>query len=264
MGQAAWILEKIWAWSDLDTPWRWRDSNPELGEWLLSIRPLLVADTRPDYRAGPVDVRGNSDSSLILACGQMIQEQSVVAIRKWPKDAHRVASRLGGNFSSMEEMESKDLQTHAAALHGCTAPQRVLAVITFSKLCVTQVGKHLSSAEARLLTGGLPTPTSGASNGPAVAALRRVAEDGAPATISSALHAIARLPDSKTYRAELLREMHNTMRFAASMPDTGWGDVAWEVRDPCSAGRTSAGASHRVENPAHQGSGVRPCARAER
>ena len=23
---------------DLDTPWRWRDTNPELGEWLLQIR----------------------------------------------------------------------------------------------------------------------------------------------------------------------------------------------------------------------------------
>ena len=216
---------------DLDTPWRWKNTNPALGEWLLAIRPVLLADSRPDYRSGPLDVRGNTDALQILACGQMIGEQSVVAIRKWPKDAHMVASRLGGNFTSMEEMESKDLLTHAAALHDCTGPQRALAVITFAKLCVTQVGRHLSTAEARLKSGALPTATAGANNQPAVEALRQLAEDDSPARVSSALTAIARLPDSKTYRSELLREMQNTMRLAASMPETAWGDVAWEVRD---------------------------------
>ena len=216
---------------DLGTPWRWKNTNPALGEWLLAIRPGLLADSRPDYRSGPVDVRGNTDPLQILACGQMIAEQSVVAIRKWPKDAHMVASRLGGNFTSMEEMESKDLLAHAASMHGCIGPRRALAVITFARLCVTQVGRHLSTAEARLKDGLLPTPTGGAKNQRAVEALRRVAEDEAPAAVSSALSAIAELPESKTYRLELLREMQNTMRLAVSKPEMAWGDVAWEVRD---------------------------------
>ena len=58
-----------------------------------------------------------------------------------------------------------------------------------------------------------------------------MAEDEAPAAVSSALSAIAELPESKTYRSELLREMQNTMRLAASKPEMAWGDVAWEVRD---------------------------------
>ncbi len=36
---------------------------------------------------------------------------------------------------------------------------------------------------------------------------------------------------SKTFRSELLGEMQKTLRLAASMPDTAWDDVAWEVRD---------------------------------
>ena len=216
---------------DLATPWRWRNTNPALGEWLLAIRPTLLADSRPDYRSGPVDVRPNTDPSQILACGERIEDQSVVAIRKWPHDAHAVASRLGGNFTSMEEMESKDLLTHAAAIDDCSGAQRALAVIAFAKLCVTQVGKHLSTAETRFKEGALPAVTKGASNQDAVEALRRVARDSAPEAVAAALSAIRRLPGSKTYRSELLNEMQNTLRLAPSLPETGWGDVAWEVRD---------------------------------
>ena len=216
---------------DLDTPWRWRDRNPELGEWLLSIRPTLLNGGRPDYRSGPAKVDTNTDQSQVRVCGRMISERSVVAIRKWPRDAHVVASKLGGNFTSMEEMESRDLLTHAAALHNCTGPARALATIEFAKLCITHVGRQLATALTRLQQGELPTATTGASNQHAVAALRQVADDGGAAAIAGALAAIEQLPDSKTYRLELFREMQNTLRLAPTMPEIGWGEVAWEVRD---------------------------------
>jgi DNA helicase-2/ATP-dependent DNA helicase PcrA len=114
---------------DLATPWRWKDTNPDLGAWLLSIRSDLLAGTRPDFRSGPVDVRAYSEAAQVLACGQRIDDTSVVAIRKWPKDAHNVASKLGGNFTSMEEMESKDLLAHARAIGSCDGPERALQLI---------------------------------------------------------------------------------------------------------------------------------------
>ena len=216
---------------DLDTPWRWRDKNPGLGEWLLSIRPALLNGDRPDYRSGPAQVSTNTDQSQVRVCGRMISERSVVAIGKWPRDAHAVASKLGGNFTSMEEMESKDLLSHTTALHDCTGPARALATIEFAKTCITHVGRHLVTALSRLQQGELPTATAGASNQHAVAALRQVADDGDAATIAAALTAMQQLPGSKTYRSELFREMQNTLRLAPTMPEIGWGEVAWEVRD---------------------------------
>ena len=228
-------------WDDIDaaferlpglaTPWRWKNTNPALGAWLLSIRSGLLAGTRPDFKSGPADVRAYSDAAQVLACGQRINDTSVVAIRKWPRDAHNVASKLGGNFTSMEEMESKDLLAHASAIGSCDGPQRALRVISFSKTCITQVGKHLRTAEDRFKAGRLPTVTNGAGNQHAVEALRQVATDEAPTAVSGALTAIKNLPGSKTYRLELLGEMQRTLRLAASMPDVPWDDIAWEVRD---------------------------------
>lgn len=216
---------------DLAVPWRWKKTNPELGEWLLSIRPRMLAGLRPDLRSGPVEVRAYSDAAQVLACSQRIKDTSVVAIRKWPRDAHSVASKLGGNFTSMEEMESKDLLAHARAIGSCDGIERALRVIAFSKTCVTQVGKHLKTTEDRLKAGRLPTATTGAGNQHAVEALRRVATDDAAGAVSDALMAIKNLPGSKTYRSELFGEMQKTLRLAASIPELGWDDAAWEVRD---------------------------------
>src|SRR5262249_54902272 len=138
---------------DLAIPWRWKTTNPDLGDWLLSIRPGLLNGSRPDFGTGPVDVRGFSDAAQVLACGERIKDTSVVAIRKWPNDAHNVASKLGGNFTSMEEMESKDLLAHARAIGSCDGRDRALRVIAFAKVCVTQVGKHLKTAEDRFKAG---------------------------------------------------------------------------------------------------------------
>ena len=155
----------------------------------------------------------------------------MVAIRKFPRDAHAVASKLGGNFTSMEEMESKDLLRHAEILDRCEGTARALAALAFAGLCVTQVGRHLATAKARLHAGFLPSVTQGAANQAAIEALCEVAQSSEPSAVAGALAAISRLPGSKTYRRELLTEMQSTLRLATSMPGRPWVEVAWEVRD---------------------------------
>jgi hypothetical protein len=154
-----------------------------------------------------------------------------VAIRKFPRAAHEIASRLGDNYTSMEEMESKDLLRHAEIIDHRHGTARALAVVDFAALCVTQVGKHVATAKKHLGSGVLPTATPGAANQAAVEALCQVAQSPEPAAVASALAAIARLPDSKTYRRELLTEMQGTLRLAASAPGRPWADVAWDIRD---------------------------------
>jgi len=166
-----------------------------------------------------------------MACGKFIGEQSVVAIRKWAKNAHLVASRLGGNYTSMEEMESKDLFNQAASLDNTSGNELAVAVIEFARLCVTQVSRQLGAAEGRFRDGSLPVARRGAPNEAAIEALRRVAEDDNPRVVAEALLAIRRLPESKTFRAELLSEMVAILKTAASTPGRPWADVAWEVRD---------------------------------
>lgn len=216
---------------DLSTPWRWRETNRDLGEWLLQVRPTLLRGDRPDFRSGPIRVDKNTAPSQVMACGRLIKENSVVAIRKFPREAHDIASKLGGNYTSMEEMESKDLLRHAEIIDKRNGPERALAVVDFAALCVTQVGKHLATAKKHLGAGAIPVATAGAANQAAVEGLRLVAQSQEPAAVASALAAIARLPDSKTYRRELLAEMQSTLRLAVSAPGRPWADVAWDIRD---------------------------------
>jgi hypothetical protein len=178
-----------------------------------------------------VNVRPNTGPSQVSACAAMFSEQSVVAVRKWPKDAHAVASKLGGHFTPMEEMESKDLLAHAGRLYRCQGCSRALAVIEFAALSVTQVRRHLRTAEMRLLKGELPIAVVGSDNERAVEAIVRVVTEGDPIVVADALGAIQKLPEARTYRAELLSEMRRTMRLAATMPGVAWDDVAWEVRE---------------------------------
>ena len=63
---------------------------------------------------------------------------SVVAILKWPSQCHSLAKKLGGAFSSMDELESKDLLKHAEAIDlassGCAVALEILRV---ARECVT-------------------------------------------------------------------------------------------------------------------------------
>ena len=98
---------------ELTTPWRWRTKNPELGEWLLSIRetlrdrrPLMIDDSAPVMVVPPREIE-----TYLLGLGA--SKHSVVAIRKWEGDTHDVASRLGGAYAAIEAADCKSLTTIA-------------------------------------------------------------------------------------------------------------------------------------------------------
>src|SRR5579875_3655271 len=42
---------------DLTVPWRWSQTNPQLGEWLYDARTRLITGRDPDFASGPVSVR---------------------------------------------------------------------------------------------------------------------------------------------------------------------------------------------------------------
>jgi hypothetical protein len=119
---------------DLATPWRWAATNPALGEWLHDTRHRLLAGHAPDFAAGPVAVRsvgelrhGVCTPAQITACQSFAGVDSVVAIRGLPHAAHETAKNLRGVFTSMEEMDCRDLFAAARVLDAAKDHRRVLA-----------------------------------------------------------------------------------------------------------------------------------------
>lgn len=215
---------------ELNTPHRWRETNPELGEWLLDARRCLLAETEPDWDSGVITTGKSTSASQVITCNRFRDVESVVAIRKWQRDEQDVASRLGGAFSSMETIEAKDLFLAADAFDSASGTELGAAVVGFATLCMTGVRSHLRTAEDRLKSGVVPTPRTGAANETAVQALADVVEHGL-AAVPAALRAIASLNDVRTYRHELLDETVRAIQLRRPASGQSLSDLAWDLRE---------------------------------
>ncbi len=143
----------------LDTPWRWKTTgDPKLGDWLKKARETLEqgqkidlsnglpgcvkrAHTTPEFLEQKqyfslLDLLGNHDSVIALHGGDQQSKNKT----------HLLARTMGGKFSSIEEVEGKDLHSFIEKLVAATTTQQgFLLALDFSKKCFTGVGKALTA-----------------------------------------------------------------------------------------------------------------------
>lgn len=126
-------------------PHRWAGHNPDLGHWLLEVRSQLVDGQAFDFAGFSVpglrwqqQIDGTTVSSI--ARGFKNFGETVVLIDKWSRDVARHASRLGGVYSVMEEIQGNFMRTHLAQLpaEGDFALAGWLA--GFAKECIVGLG----------------------------------------------------------------------------------------------------------------------------
>ncbi|MFV1991217.1 MAG: UvrD-helicase domain-containing protein, partial [Acidimicrobiales bacterium] len=172
---------------ELDRPYRWMDSNPELGEWLLGARASLQIEEQPDFEHGPVAVYAADER--VRACLDTAEARggSIVVIRKWPPDAHRLAQRLGGSYTSMEEVECKGLLGGARRFDQATGCYRAVEVIDFAATCMTKISTHLRRPRTSFASDRIPRVRAGSRIAAAVEALKLVASTDSLASVRLAL-----------------------------------------------------------------------------
>lgn len=220
----------------LSTPYRWKSTNPALGEWLIDARERLLRDEAPDWACGEIKVgEAKPPARQIIACNRFRNVESVVAIRKWARDEQDVASKLGGSFTSMETIDSKDLFEAARRFEQSSGNDLALFTVEFAARCMTKVNAHLRTAREHLKSGRLPTARPGSTNEAAVGALRGVATGGV-GHVAEALDAIAALPGVRIYRHELLQETTRVLRTCPAGSDRTLEEVAWRLRDAARRG----------------------------
>jgi len=214
----------------LSTPHRWSNTNRDLGEWLIDARERLLRGDQPDWTSPVVKVEASTDARQVMACNRFRDVDSVVAIRKWAADEQNVASRLGGAFTSMEIIDSKDLIDAARRFGEAQGMDLAYLTIDFAARCMTNVGSHLRTARDRLRNGELPTARLGSANEDCVKALCTVANSGISG-VAKALDAISALPDVRVYRHELLDETKRALRLRTPGSESSLEDIAWQLRD---------------------------------
>jgi len=142
----------------LEIPWRWEKAGePKLGAWLKKARETLQQGQKIDLLNGlpacvkrvhtaPEYLSSKQYSSLMELLGH---NDSVIALHGGDQQSknktHLLARTTGGRFSSIEEVEGKELHSFVKKLVAAKTTQAgFLLALDFSKKCFTGVSKALT------------------------------------------------------------------------------------------------------------------------
>jgi len=150
----------------LEVPHRWIQAGAgDLGEWLRNARTRLEQGQPIDLNANrPAAVtftRANADPQALTqsqgnACRyfQCDRAHTVIAIHKGSQEykakCHTLSRNLGGRFSSIEEVEGKELFSFIRKVERArTDSARLTEVVAFAKRCMTAVEQNLPAGTVR-------------------------------------------------------------------------------------------------------------------
>jgi len=129
-------------------PWRWKETNPELGEWLDTVRKSILERQSIDVGDLPPNCRWiakNPDEQRKVCYSALNDGMSVVALRRLPNMAHYMAKGLSGRYSSMEEIECRDLIKYCEIFETARGKDIALGVIDFAVTCLTKIRTELKT-----------------------------------------------------------------------------------------------------------------------
>lgn len=223
---------------ELKTPWRWKNGNIALGEWLTSIReriiheqPLCFADCRLQWRPLPDADSGAQISEQFRACQAAAnQAGSVVAIHQWRAQCYKLGKQLGGRYGCLEPLDCRELFDWASKVETASGVCRVRMVIDFAKMCVTKIPPVLSRLE-QSFKGDREGGKKRHHSSPLKDAFIEVSKDNAIEPVERALLAVADMSDFTLYRRELWQGMMKGLRDYD--PDAGLSlrETVWNARD---------------------------------
>jgi len=150
----------------LDVPHRWIQAGAgDLGTWLRNVRTRLEQGQPIDLNANrPAAVSftpANADPQALMqsqgnACRyfQCDRAHTVIAIHKGSQEykakCHALSRNLGGRFSSIEEVEGKDLFSFIRKVEQArTDSARLKEGVVFAKRCMTAVEPNLPAGTVR-------------------------------------------------------------------------------------------------------------------
>lgn len=207
----------------LETPWRWEMAgDPELGAWLKKVREALEQGRKIDLSNGlPKCVRRALTAPEFLAqkqynslVGLLGHNESVIALHggapKSKNKTHDLALRLGGRFSSIEEVEGKTLQTFVKKLGAAkTTRAAFLLAVDFAKKCFTGVANTLTAGTKK----GEVAKQSKATKYPLVLhAANAYLDNPTSAHLKAFFLALKENPETAIYRRDLLYRFLNVLK----------------------------------------------------
>ena len=148
---------------EIDTyPWRWHETNPELGRFLQDIRKeLLPALDGQRVRLSIATQLQNPSLRIVPAAKGMdwsflnsLRHYSrVLYITKWPSQQKTLCQMTKGIFQNDEPQNLSELFDIARSLDESNAEEQAVIVFDFLLLCVNHVNDELGSYSAHIHDG---------------------------------------------------------------------------------------------------------------
>jgi DNA helicase-2/ATP-dependent DNA helicase PcrA len=215
--------------------WRWLQTNPALGEWLLDARTRLGVGQGLDLDGAPVVWYDGSDpitarDQRLRACHAAAEHagESVMAIHRMPGQAHAVAKRLSGRYTCVEAIDTKDLYHYADLIRTLTGFGRAVSILDFASVCMTRVSGECDTIRQAFQRGRMPKVKKHAR---VLEALCAVIGSGCLEEVEAALVVIERETGGVVYRRELLCEMKRALRVVVAGDAETLAEAAWVVRN---------------------------------
>jgi hypothetical protein len=189
---------------DVETkPWRWAQSNPPLGKWLMDIRPTLKSGGAIDLGAAPVTWRCSDPvSAKREACYERVGNSGVVALGCFRPDIAAVACQLNGTYTVMEELEAKVLLQLADVIDNADPSSVAEAAAQFAVDCAAGAATVLTAERRRRLGQGKSSGSQQQQSRQVLEAFTYLLTDPSPAQVRRALLAAQALPALRLYCRE--------------------------------------------------------------
>lgn len=207
----------------LETPWRWVNAGqPELGAWLKDARNKLENGEKIDLLSvkPPSVIRVYTEPYKLEAeqystlCGLLRNNDSVIALLggdpQSKNKTHRIAQKLSGRFSSIEEIEGKTLHSFIKKLEAAKNCQdRFLVALDFSKKCFTGVGSILTAGTKR---GEVAKQSKGTKYPVILQTANSYLINPTSIHLESFFLALKANPETSVYRRDLLARFFNVLK----------------------------------------------------
>lgn len=216
----------------LDKPWRWQ-KNPQLGEWLQTVRILLATGQEIDLITGPISWETHEPRTALSKCLYLPVNsgESVVALMgKVENQSRAFAAKLKGRFTHMEVVECKPLLNTARKLDCLDGPARAVVVIDFACTCMSGVKSVLKKARDAFAKELIPKISSKNKNGKVVQTLIDLTQDRSEEAILQAVKQIEALPDRVIHGRELWQEFKRVVQ-ECSIAKAPLADLARKRRE---------------------------------
>lgn len=225
---------------DLSEPWRWKNTSPALGRWLLKIRADLENGRPIDLNLAPSpevtwirlppDPRQHHLTRLNALRAIAKVDGTVIAIMKWEAECNKIVNNLPHLFGNIETVACDALMDAAVEIETKTGVERMDAVVDFASKCLTGVNAKLVTVLRVLRKNGLHSVRR-YTRQREMDHLQSVITTQALDSVLPTLNCLKGMPNTRVWRRELFYEMCRSLREFSTGQYPDLRSAAWAVRN---------------------------------